>query len=253
MATENPKVSAYVPQILKDRLTKFREEREGISESQAVTVILAEYFNIEQVLDRIPEGAVVGGVTLGRVEALENQVVELRLLVDELCLKSLEKSSTNGKLPTVLPTDSVEENLVLLTDTEGSQENEEKVKHLTLPADPFSGLPLPQDEKLDELLDDPKIKVVVAGAEAFLSELNSNPPSKPLSKDIQLSGKPLPLRLGITEGGLSGSKNKLLSEEFKQWTQKKDPDGIAWIPSQKGKGYEPVGELSGELLNKLLE
>ena len=81
MATENPKVSAYVPQILKDRLTKFREEREGISESQAVTVILAEYFNIEQVLDRIPEGAVVGGVTLGRVEALENQVVELRLLV----------------------------------------------------------------------------------------------------------------------------------------------------------------------------
>lgn len=73
MGTDNPKVSAYVPQALKERLKEFRKERNNISESQAVTIILAEYFQIPEVLGRLPETGSVGGVTLARMEALEQE------------------------------------------------------------------------------------------------------------------------------------------------------------------------------------
>lgn len=73
MPTDKPKVSAYVPQLIKDRLKRFTEEN-GVSESQAVTVILAEYFGIEQELS---DGLNVGGVTLSRMEALEEKLQQL--------------------------------------------------------------------------------------------------------------------------------------------------------------------------------
>ncbi len=81
MGTDNPKVSAYVPQVLKDRLKKFREERDNISESQAVTIILAEYFQVPEVLGRSTEGSPVGGVTLARMEALEQTLTEIAKVV----------------------------------------------------------------------------------------------------------------------------------------------------------------------------
>lgn len=81
MPTENPKVSAYVPQTLKDRLKEFREERD-ISESQAVIIILAEYFQMPEVLGRSLEGSSVGGVTLARMEAIEERLTDFVVLVE---------------------------------------------------------------------------------------------------------------------------------------------------------------------------
>ena len=73
MPTDNPKVSGYVPQAVYDRLIQFKD-KQGVSVSQAVTIVLAEYFEIETEIDApVP----VGGVTLARMEALEHQVSEL--------------------------------------------------------------------------------------------------------------------------------------------------------------------------------
>lgn len=73
MPTDNPKVSAYVPQRLKDRLSDFRTER-SVSESQAVTIILAEYFGLPQMVKSSEADTEVGGVTVSRVESLENAI-----------------------------------------------------------------------------------------------------------------------------------------------------------------------------------
>jgi hypothetical protein len=81
MGTNNPKVSAYVPQSIKDRLTEFREER-NLSESQAVTIILAEYFQMPEVLGRSLEATGMGGVTLGRMEALEERLLNFAASVE---------------------------------------------------------------------------------------------------------------------------------------------------------------------------
>ena len=48
MPTENPKVSAYVPQPIYDHLLEFKSER-GLSVSQAVTAILEDYFGLGKV------------------------------------------------------------------------------------------------------------------------------------------------------------------------------------------------------------
>ena len=48
MPTENPKVSAYVPQSIYDRLLEFKAER-GLSVSQSVIAILEEFFQLGKV------------------------------------------------------------------------------------------------------------------------------------------------------------------------------------------------------------
>lgn len=79
MTTDKPKVSAYVPQPIKDRLKQFAEEN-SFSESQAVTAILSEYFGIEQELSN---GLTTGGVTLARMEALEESLRQLQSKLNE--------------------------------------------------------------------------------------------------------------------------------------------------------------------------
>lgn len=45
MATEKPKISAYVPQEVFDQFKKYQQER-GLTMSQACTQVLSEYFNV---------------------------------------------------------------------------------------------------------------------------------------------------------------------------------------------------------------
>ncbi len=94
MGTKNPKVSAYVPKAIKERLEAFRKERNEIPESKALTIILADYFGMAQLIDQVPEGISVGGVTLARMEVLEQQVQQL--LSNKQSASSLPSESLDG-------------------------------------------------------------------------------------------------------------------------------------------------------------
>ncbi len=89
MPTDNPKISLYVPQAIYDRFKKFQEERD-LSMSQAGIVILAEYFGLEQTIEKTTKGTTIGGVTFDWVKNLENQITELRKEVEQL--KNTSKS-----------------------------------------------------------------------------------------------------------------------------------------------------------------
>jgi hypothetical protein len=89
MATSKPKISGYVPQELKDRLQKFCVENNSLSESQALTVILAEYFGCTQLLSKDADVS-VGGVTLERFQVMEDSLRELTSKV-----KALEQMSNS--------------------------------------------------------------------------------------------------------------------------------------------------------------
>lgn len=95
MPTDNPKVSAYVPQALKDRLTQFRQEQGNISESQAVTIVLSEYFGIPTNVNSASEGVTVGCVTPTRLEQLERQVAILTSTIEEIKSSLLSKPTVN--------------------------------------------------------------------------------------------------------------------------------------------------------------
>lgn len=46
MATDNPKISGYVPKVIYDKVMEFKTDRGCASVSQAVTAILEEYFGL---------------------------------------------------------------------------------------------------------------------------------------------------------------------------------------------------------------
>jgi hypothetical protein len=277
MVTQNPKVSAYVPQVLKDRLKQFTEERE-LSESQAVTVILAEYFGMNQVLGCSPEGSTVQGVTLAQIESLNSAIDGLADSVGELFKESVETDKRFAQLADAVAflgkrIDHIENSgsssRVL------SEPLEEKDTHIIELQDK------PLDEVLNDFLDkrnenqpnaesEPS-KVQEADENALTEvELEKSTPeaqeeeSKPvfnlLGEPLNIKLKPFPAnllaaRLVTDKATLSKKKAQLSEQDFYQWIASRDPDGIRWraVGSLKGysKGYLPHEETSEELLEKL--
>jgi hypothetical protein len=78
MSTDNPKVSGYIPQHIYDRFKTFCEER-GISMSQSVAVIFAEYFGLDLL---VKQSSSTSGLLVERVGLLEQELADLRELVE---------------------------------------------------------------------------------------------------------------------------------------------------------------------------
>jgi hypothetical protein len=246
MPTENPKVSAYVPQALKDRLKQFREER-NISESQAVTIVLAEYFQMPEVLGRPPEGLKLGDVNLARMEALEQELASFAESVEQR-LQELGKSINRlselrvdqGRQQEVIDGQRITGQAnELPVDSGGIQLELHQVKKLDISSPP---------DKLPK-----EIEQIAENNEPILALLSELP------SDLKEEVKPIPgrklseLRFGLGKDTIAGVKRKMSPEEFTKWTREKDPDKIAWkYVESPTKGYIPVDELPDELKSGLL-
>jgi len=103
MPTDNPKISSYVPQAVYTRFKQFQDEH-NLSMSQAVILILAEYFGLEQTVQETTKGTTVGGVTLARFEVLENSYKELLVRIEQL-------ESKNNRTDSDLLTEPVDDTL----------------------------------------------------------------------------------------------------------------------------------------------
>lgn len=77
MPTEKPKISAYVPQVVYDRMKEFQEAK-GLSMSQAITVVLTEYFGLSQEIESSSLRE-VSGVSLQAFRELEARVKQLEM------------------------------------------------------------------------------------------------------------------------------------------------------------------------------
>ena len=100
MPTDNPKISGYIPQLLFDRLKEFQNER-GLSMSQAIAVVLSEYFGLEGFIKSSQSSVEVGGVSLERFQNLEGLVRELKEKVDCLEFTGGLPALTKGELDIV--------------------------------------------------------------------------------------------------------------------------------------------------------
>ena len=200
MGTKNPKISAYVPQEVFDRFQEFQNERD-LSASKAATAILCDYFGIKESAGSIPSG-----ITLTRIETLEqeladlreevrNQPVQLKALLELSGYKSIEGEKKVFQLPPE------------------SKDIEISLKNVDNHETPQ--LPFPDSE-----------------SQQITSEL--------LSKPLVLSGKELAERWSISSSKLSTEKGDRSHEQFTEWSKKIDPDGFAWTyrGKQKGKGVE---------------
>ena len=238
MATENPKVSGYVPQEIFNCLLEFKEKRSLKSVSLALTVVLSEYFQVDQKVDR--QSSLLSGndfVSREQFESLENNLSELSssLLIElgklvEQRFSGLHSELLNGSLK------SIEVQTVNL-----ESEGQEDSNHLQL-------------DLIESTLDNIDLEVDSQSSQ-LISEQSDFILSEPSES---LSGKRLANRLRITTSTLSTKKKELLEQDFYSWLQTKDPDKISWQPaggSLKGysKGWIPTEDTPSELLSRLKE
>jgi hypothetical protein len=266
MATDNPKVSAYVPQLIKDRVTQFRQEQE-ISESQAVTIILAEYFGLTQLLGRSPGESAVGGVTLARMEATEQRLITLTQTLEDK-FRQLEEAiaalKINSDSPMVHSVIQVPETKFAATELASSSSSvvlselpkESEVQQGSLYTEPLLESNDTQVELSKELQPKANEQTTISLVESVQPEKNSqlNLLGKSGSRLLPkpLTGKVMAKRLGYHPDSLSKVKTKATDEEFLSLSADKDPDSIAWKFAKKGRGYLPANELSSELQDRLL-
>lgn len=244
MPTENPKVSAYIPQHIFNLFKAFYEER-NLSMSQAVGLIFAEYFGVDQEVNHLGRT----GLVLDRLQLLEEKVSnllsglgsELPDTVAELFghLDALDKrmlALEESKLPSVLP-------------------GELPIESLTLPEVEV------KDEYEQNSRPDVDYEVNQEDSNTYLLESFSNPLESLLGVPSD-EMKPIPgnklshLRFGLSKDTVSGSKRnyKNSPEKFIDWTRDKDPDGIPWKYVEfPERGYVPAEELSSELKSRLLQ
>jgi hypothetical protein len=133
MPTENRRVATYLPKELDDRLKTFIVERELKGESQALIVILSEFFGVSYTVARQVDYS--GFVKAEQFSALESKVLELAEVID--------KSSSPGVLLTKLLErfDQLEKRLQVLELAKNEKltlTTGELAKRLTMPASTLS-------------------------------------------------------------------------------------------------------------------
>ena len=101
---ENPKVSAYIPQNLNEKLTEWMKGRSIKKVSQALTAILEEYLGVVQT------EPITQPVRDDRLEALEQKVESLFQIVQEL-RKPIQASSPKVIQTELFPVEPIEETL----------------------------------------------------------------------------------------------------------------------------------------------
>lgn len=271
MSTDNPKVSGYVPQHIYDRFKTFCEER-GISMSQAVTVIFAEYFGLDLAVN---QNSSTSGLLVERVGLLEQELAALKGLVHshlQLGVVANEKDhlvACEGSPPEAVyseeiaqPT-SVTPRELLGGDSLPEVELPEVIENVQAPS-AEGDLPENTPSELvggvsSELPNLANTQDTEESVEDVATEVKVDNPLYNLLGEPVDEIKPIPgiklskLRFGLSEAMIAGKKRDKPVKEFTEWTKDRDPDGIAWkyvlTPS---KGYLPVSELSSELRDKLL-
>ena len=260
MPTENRRVATYLPKHIDDRLESFKVERGLKGDSPALIAILEEYFGVSR------EVAQVSNTPLGqRVDALENKVNDLvGVLTQRLqelgeAMKSTQveplnqlKESFIGELKSELKS-----SLLIELRSELFDELQSKPPVFELP------LTSPGQLSLLELKDDTESKFTSSihsesdnelpselliptsnTDDSSSNELLNEPSGKSLDESVPWSGVELSKRLKIGSSEISSRKDDP-AQKFAEWSQKKDPDGLAWRRISKGK-YVPIIDGSEE-------
>lgn len=237
MATDNKKVSGYLPQHIFDLFEDFREKR-SLSASSALITILSEHFRVDQKVDH--QSSLLSGdnfVSREQFESLEDKLSELNSsLLSELD-KMVEKrfSSLRSELLSS-PLKSIEVQTVNV-----ESEPQEDSNHLQL-----------------DLID-----TVVSKEDIEVDSQSSQTASEQsdfilLEPSDSLSGQRLAKRLNTTTTRLSTNKKELSEQDFYNWLQENDPDKISWRPiggdlKKRVSGWIPAEDTPSELLSRLKE
>jgi hypothetical protein len=223
MPTDNPKISAYVPQVVYDRFVEFYKGT-GLSMSQSATVIFAQYFGLEDIVKEIRGETTIDDSALDRIKILEDRFDDLLKKISEL-----EGKSSDG-LPQLMIVESDNKEIDTSLD-----EN--------ILSKPLDELPYPTTD------------IPVLDLDSLQGELLSKPPIQvPTISDTLLAKRLLTKKGGpIGTSNFRVKKERSSTEDFFAWTIHTDPDNIGWECDEKTRLCTPDKNLSDELKSKLLK
>lgn len=218
MPTNNPKVSAYIPQDVFDRFQLFCKEKK-ISMSQAVAVIFTEYFEIE------PQVNFSGGLLLDRIKDLELKVDELMGLKNE----AVETQLKGGELQNVFESEPLINDAQVESYDDGAVVYHGQEFLSELNGGSSSNLQDIPTENLAKVIEYPEVEKKSGLAES-LSNVSSTIFDLDSIASDGLTTTKLAERFGSKPTNVSSQKAKLKlkPKKFIEWSKKQDPDGWGW-------------------------
>ena len=195
MATEHPKVTAYIPQPILNALDSWKSQNDIESRSAAIVAILADYLAVAYPVGQTSTAPTTLGNLPGTVLA-ELAKIEKRVTILEQQI--LSSSAVSVALPSTLLTQDTEStNTADLEDTGTVDEALSTVPNT---------VPLEFTRPVDE---------------ALSTALNTVPMA-PLSQAA------LAKRLGCSDKAIEKHRKQDSKESFADWSCERDPDNIAW-------------------------
>lgn len=251
IATDNPKVSAYLPPAVYDvppavyeELEAFKEKRGLQSVEMAVTTILAEYFEqLQPALNPAPD------TTDSRLEFLEAKcnslsetVAELQTAIATLQARShlLNQNDSPDLSATSVQLDQsqiVEPTPESRSHVDYSEPLDQTAHHNIQISTSESLEPTTLPGSLNEPPDSPSQTnplLIQPPVELPSTDLEAEAPSE--AETAPMTQAALARRLGVSTSSISRMQSK---PNFPGWSQQKDPEGIAWVRAANNKGFHP--------------
>lgn len=195
MATEHPKVTAYIPQPILNALDSWKSQNDIESRSAAIVAILADYLAVAYPVGQTSTAPTTLGNLPGTVLA---ELAKIEKRVTTLEQQILSSSAVSVALPSTLLTQDTESTNT--ADLESTGTVDEALS--TVP----NTVPLESTRPVDEAL----------------STVLNTVPMAPLSQAA------LAKRLGCSDKAIEKHRKQDSKESFADWSCERDPNNIAW-------------------------
>lgn len=231
MSTQNRRIATYLPKEVDEKFQAFKLERGLNGDSPALIAILETFFGVSQ------EVAHLGSSEFNELSTRVNTLkTELSSLENKLF------SELKSKLLSELRSELLDELKSELPKSEQSFSPPGQLSLLGLKSELSSELPHSAPSELESEL--PSELLNSDGDASSCDDLLTEPSGKLLDGSAFWSGVELSNRLKVSSPDISSRKGDPV-QKFAEWSQKKDPDGLAWKRISKGK-YVPIVDNSEE-------
>lgn len=273
MATKNRRVAAYLPDSIDEKLQDFKvkqglpvsADKPNQSDSQALIVILKEFFGVAQEVSHAPGQQ---EVIFQRLQTLEESIEKgLAVVKDDLNtlggvvaheIKVLTDRVDSLEQPSVKEPEQPESQQQSEPESESKSEpqSEQDAEILSQSA------VVENEETLTNKVEGESSKEhvvdVVEGqgkttTDTTLSTTTTEssntqkPESQAIGDDVVFSLKELAGRFEIDKSNISHAKSKKSPEEFEKWLRDKDPDDKAWVWMPDKKKYRLMKDSESKL------
>jgi hypothetical protein len=195
LATEHPKVTAYIPQPILNALDSWKSQNDIESRSAAIVAILADYLAVAYPVGQTSTAPRTLGNLPGTVLA---ELAKIEKRVTTLEQQILSSSAVSVALPSTLLTQDTESTNTADLESTG-----------------------PVDEALSTVLNTVSLESTRTIDEALSTVLNTVPMA-PLSQAA------LAKRLGCSDKAIEKHRKQDSKESFANWSCERDPNNIAW-------------------------